>query len=166
MLKPQQMTLAYVQVLQYWVEEANLLAPGEAHSLAMGVRELRWHIRRYTTFTEHGVFEGIGKALSRAVVKDTQPSLTGTSLTDSTTSSTDVKDTPPSVMGILQADSTTSSTDIKDTQPSPTEIPSMNNTTISSVNPEARIEKDLPATQSASHASLEDPDAPHHHIGG
>ena len=39
-LKPQWITLAYVQVFQYWAEEANLLAPCEPHPLAMSVREL------------------------------------------------------------------------------------------------------------------------------
>ena len=37
-LKPQQMALAYMQALQYWAEEANLLAPSEPCPLAMSVR--------------------------------------------------------------------------------------------------------------------------------
>ena len=46
--KPQLLTLAYVWVLQYWAEVANLLAPSEPHPLAMSVRQLRWHIGKYT----------------------------------------------------------------------------------------------------------------------
>ena len=57
-LKPQQMTLTYVQALQYWVEEANLLAPGEPHPLVMSVRELRCCIGKYTTFNKYDVFKG------------------------------------------------------------------------------------------------------------
>ena len=37
-LKPQQMTLAYAQALQYWVEDANPPAPSDPCPLAMSVR--------------------------------------------------------------------------------------------------------------------------------
>ena len=56
------MSLAYVQALQYWVGEANLPVPSELHPLAMNLRELRWHIGKYTTFNEHDVFEGLGNS--------------------------------------------------------------------------------------------------------
>ena len=94
-LKPQQMALAYAQALQYWVEEANPLVPSEPNLLVMSVRELRWHIGKYTTFFEQDVFEGLGNALSGATVENTQPSPMGTPLADSTASSamTDIKDT-------------------------------------------------------------------------
>ena len=49
-LKPRWMTLAYAQALQYWVEEANPLAPGKPHILAMSVCELRWHMGNTTHF--------------------------------------------------------------------------------------------------------------------
>ena len=62
----------------------------------MSVRELKWCIRKYTTFSEHDVFEGLGNAMPEAGDGDMV--------------------TPP-------ADSTASSamTDIEDTQLSPTE---------------------------------------------
>ena len=149
----------------------------------MSVRELRRHIGKYTTFNEHDVFEGLGNALSGATVENTQPSPMGIPLTDSTTSSamTDDEDTQPSLTETPLVDSTTSSamTGIEDTQPSPMEtqlmndpIPSLsmykpededrgtplvNDTTVPSAEPEARIEKDLPANQGASPARLEDP---------
>ena len=100
------MTLAYMQALQYWVEEANLSAPCESHPLAMSVRELLQHLGKLTTFTEHDVFKGLRNALSGATVENTQPSPMGTPLADST---------PSSVM-----------TDIKDMQPSPMETQSVN----------------------------------------
>ena len=39
--KPLLLTLTYAQALQYWAEEANLLAPGDPCPLAMSVVELR-----------------------------------------------------------------------------------------------------------------------------
>ena len=81
-LKPQWMTLAYVQALQYWAEEASLPAPGEPHPLVMSVREVRWHIGKYTTFSGHDAFKGLGNALSEAKDEDM-----GTPTVDSTTSS-------------------------------------------------------------------------------
>ena len=94
------MTLAYAQALQYWAEKANLPAPGESCPLVMSVRELIWHLGKFTTFTKHDVFEGLGNSLSGATVEDTQLSLVGAPLADSTVSSvmTDVKDTQLSPM--------------------------------------------------------------------
>ena len=116
------MTLAYTQVLQYCTEEATPLAPSKPHPLAMSVRELRWHIGKYTTFNKYDVFKGLGNALSGATVENTQPSPTETPPADSTTSSamTDIEDTQPSLMGTPPGDSTISSamTDIEDTQQS------------------------------------------------
>ena len=51
-------------------------------------------------------------------------------------------------------------TDAKDTQPSPVEAPPVDETTVPVAKPNARIHKDLPATQGASPARLEDPVAP------
>ena len=125
-LKPQQITLAYVQVLQCWLEEANLLAPCESHPSVMSVRELRLCIGKYTTFNEYDVFKGLRNALSKAEDEDM-----GTPPADSTTSPaiTDAKDTQPSHTGTPLADSTASSamTDIEDTQLSPTETQSVDN---------------------------------------
>ena len=45
--RPLLLTLAYLQVLQYWAEEANLPGPGEPCPLAMSVVELRQHIGKY-----------------------------------------------------------------------------------------------------------------------
>ena len=94
-LKFQWMTLAYVQVLQYCAEEPNPPAPGQSHPLAMSVRELMQHLRKFTTFTEQDVFKGLESALSGAMVEDTQLSLMETPPADSMTSSVmiDVKDT-------------------------------------------------------------------------
>ena len=86
-LKPHWMTLAYAQVLQYWVEEANPLAPSEPHPLAMSVCELRWHMGKYTTFCYHDVFKGLVRALPRAMVKETHPSPMGTPPADGLTAS-------------------------------------------------------------------------------
>ena len=70
-LKPQLLTLAYAQALQYWAEEANPpLAHSKPHPLVMSVRELRWHIRRYTTFSEPDIFEGLGNAIPEAKYRD------------------------------------------------------------------------------------------------
>ena len=177
------MTLAYVQALQYWVEEANLPAPGEPHPLAMSVRELRWCIGKYTTFNKHDVFEGLGNALPEAEDEDT-----GTPPVDSTDSSamTVVEDTQLSPMetqsaddpispspgykseaededmGTPPADSTTSltMTDAKDTQPSPVETPPADTITVLAAKPDARVQKDLPGAQGASPTKLEDPVAP------
>ena len=89
-LKPQLLTLAYVQVLQHWAEEANLLAPGEPCPLAMSVRELRWCIGKYTTFSKHDVFKALVNAIPEAADEDTRAPPA-----DSTTSPamTDVKQT-------------------------------------------------------------------------
>ena len=119
-LKPQKMTLAYVQVLQYWAEEANLPAPSEPHPLAMSVRELRWCIGKYNTFNKHDVFEDLGNALPEAKAED---------------------------MGTSPADFTTSSamTDAEDTQPSPVEAPPADDTTVPVAESNTRIQKDMPA---------------------
>ena len=145
-LKPQQMTLAYAQVFQYWEEEANLPVPSEPCPLVMSVRQLREHIGKYTTFNEHDVFKGLGNTLPEAEDKDM-----GTPPVDSTASSsmTDVKDTqfshmetqlgddPISLLPVYKseakdedtvtplADSTASPamTDAEDTQPSPVGTP-------------------------------------------
>ena len=81
-LKPQLLTLAYAQALQYWAEEANPPASSEPHPLAMSVHELRWHIGRYTTFSESDIFEGLGNAIHEAECGDM-----GTPPVDSTLSS-------------------------------------------------------------------------------
>ena len=52
-LKPLCKTLANAQGLQYWAEKANIPMPSESHHLAMCIHELRWHMRRYTTFSDH-----------------------------------------------------------------------------------------------------------------
>ena len=166
-------------MLQYWAEEANPLAPGEPHPLAMSVRELRQHIRKYTTFNEHDVFEGLGNA-----IPETNDGDTGTPPADSTASyaMTDVKDTqlsPPETqsaddtisplpgcksetkdedMGTPPVDSTTSPTKTyaKDTQSGPVETPPVDDTTVLAAKPDAKIQKDLPATWGASPTKLED----------
>ena len=81
--KPLLLILAYAQVLQYWAEEANLLAPGDPCPLAMSVVELRWCMGRYITFSEQDVLKDLGSAIPEAKDRDT---------------------------GILQADPTTSPT--------------------------------------------------------
>ena len=99
--KPLLLTLAYVQVFQYWAEKANLLAPGEPHPLAMSVVELRWHVGKYTTFSEPGVFKGLGNAEDGDM---------GTLPVDSTASptTTDVRNTQLSPMETQLADDTIS----------------------------------------------------------
>ena len=73
-LKPLQRTLAYAQALQYWAEKANPPVPSEPHCLAMHIHELRWHMKRYMTFSDHDVFEGLAHGLPGAEVKEaTQP---------------------------------------------------------------------------------------------
>ena len=120
-LKPQILTLSYVWTLQYWAEEANPLASGKPCPLVMSVRELRWHIRIYTTFSEHDIFQGLGNAISEAEYRDM-----GTPLVDSTTS-------------FVMAD-------IKDTQLSPVESSLADDTTDLVAKPNTKIQKDLPAT--------------------
>ena len=90
-----------MQALQYWGEEANLLAPGESHPLVMSVRELRWCIGKYTTYNKHDVFKGLKKALPKAKDEDM-----GTPSADSTISSamTDVENTQLSPMETQSVD--------------------------------------------------------------
>ena len=65
-------------------------------------------------------------------------------------------------MGTPPADSTASPAmiDTNDTQPSPVKTPLADDTTVPAAEPDARIQKDLPATQGASPTKLEDPVAP------
>ena len=64
------MTLAYVWALQYWAEEASLLAPSEPCPLVMSVVELRWCMGKYTTFSKHDVFKDLGSAIPEAKGRD------------------------------------------------------------------------------------------------
>ena len=73
-LKPWQRTLAYAQALQYWAEKANLPMPNEPLHLAMCVHELRQCMKRYTTFSDWDIFEGLMHELPGAEVEEaTQP---------------------------------------------------------------------------------------------
>ena len=74
-LKPQLLSLAYVWALQYWAEEANPPASGKPYHLAMGVRELKWHVRRYTTFSESDIFEGLANVVPEGEYQDTSVSV-------------------------------------------------------------------------------------------
>ena len=78
-LKPQQRTLVYAQAFQYWAEKANPLVPDEPCHLAMCVYELRWCMKRYTTFSDHDIFEGLMHGLPGVEV-GRPPSLTPLSL--------------------------------------------------------------------------------------
>ena len=69
-LKSLQSTLAYAQALQYWAEKANLPVPNEPCLLAMSICKLRWQMRRYTTFHDHDVFEGLAHRLPAAEIKE------------------------------------------------------------------------------------------------
>ena len=132
------MTLAYAQVLQYWVEEANLLASSEPHPLAMCIYKLQLHMGKHTTFHNCDVFKGLASALPRAMVEETQPSPMGT---------------PPA--NDLTCSSSTSKAEVEeDTQPSPMGTPLVDDPTILSTVPEAQIEEDLLATWSTSPANL------------
>ena len=76
-LKPPQKTIAYAQALQYWAEKANPPVPDEPPCLAMSIHELRWHMRRYMTFSDHDVFEGLVHGLPEVEVEETtQPNPT------------------------------------------------------------------------------------------
>ena len=133
--KPQLLTLAYVQALQYWAEEANPLAHSEPHPLEMSVKELRQHIGRYITFSESDIFEGLGNVIHEVKYRD---------------------------MGIPPVDSTTSSimADMEDAQLSPVETPPVDDTTVLVTEPNAEIQEDLPATWGASPMKLEATAAP------
>ena len=51
--------------------------PGEPCHLAISVHELRWHMSRYMTFSDHDVFEGLAHGLPKAEVEETtQPNPT------------------------------------------------------------------------------------------
>ena len=65
-------------------------------------------------------------------------------------------------VGTPPADSTASPAmaDTEDTQPSSVEIPLTDDTTVLAAEPNARVQKDLPATWGASPTKLEDPVAP------
>ena len=176
--KPLLLTLAYTQALQYWAEEANPPAPSEPHPLVMSVTELRWHVGKYTTFSEHDVFKDLGNAIPEAEDRDT-----GTPPADSTTSPTmtDIGDMWLSPMETQLADDTTSPSpgyqseakiedrgtppvdsttspamaDTKVTQPSPVETPLADYTTVPLAKPNTETDKDLLTAQAASPAKLE-----------
>ena len=85
-LKSPWRTLAYAQALQYWAEKTNPPVPGEPHLLVMNVCQLRWHMRRYTTFHDCNVFEGLVHGLPEAEVEETtQPDPIEPSVADSPT---------------------------------------------------------------------------------
>ena len=158
-LKPQWMTLAYAQVLQYWAEKANLLAPSEPRPLVMSARELRWRIGKYTTFSNHDVFEGLGSALPEAKNEDM-----GTPPVDSTASPamTDVEDTQLSPTETQSADDPIpplpkNKSEAKDEDRG---TQSADDTTILLAKPRAVIEQDLQAAHSTSPTRPKDPFAP------
>ena len=91
------------------------------HPLAMSVRELRWHIGKYTTFSESDIFESLGNAIHEAKYRDM-----GTPLVDFTASS---------VMA-----------DMEDAQLSPVETRLADDTAVLATEPNTEIQKDLPAT--------------------
>ena len=103
-LKAQLLTLAYVQAVQYWAEEANPPTSGEHHPLVMSVWELRQCIRRYITFSVPDIFEGLGNTIHEARCGDM-----GTPLVNSTTSSVmaDMEDTQLSPVRTAPVDDTT-----------------------------------------------------------
>ena len=96
--------------------------------------------------------------------EDTQRSPTETQLVDDPIPlfTTYKSETEDKNMGTPLTDSTTSPaiTDTKDTQPSPVEAPPVHGTTVLVTKPDARIQKDLPATWGASPARLKDLVAP------
>ena len=69
-LKPPWRTLAYAQALQYWAEKTNPPVPNEPHHLVMCVHELRQGMRRYMTFSDYDVFEGLMHGLPGAEVEE------------------------------------------------------------------------------------------------
>ena len=177
--KPQLLTLAYAWVLQYWVP----LEPSKPCPLVMSVREIRWHIGKYTTISKHEVFKGLGNAVPQAKdgdtrappadsttspattdIRDTQLSPVETQLVDDTISPSlgykpEAKDkdrgTPP-------VNSTTSPAmaDAKDTWSGPVETPLVDDTTVQAAEPNTEIQKNLPTVQGASPTELEDLVAP------
>ena len=116
----------------------------------MSVRELRWGVGKYTTFNEHDVFEGLGKSLPEAKDKDM-----GTPPVDSTASSTmnDVEDTQLSPTGTQSVDDPIP---LSPWYKSEAKDEDMDDTTVLVAKPDTGIQKDLPATQGASPARLED----------
>ena len=82
-LKLQWRTLGYAQALHHWAEKADLLVPSEPCHLAMCIHELRWHMKRYMTFSDSDVFEGITHGLPGVEVEETtQPNPTKPPLVD------------------------------------------------------------------------------------
>ena len=178
-MKAPSIDLAYAWTLQYWAEEASLLASSEPYPLAMSLRELRQHIGKHTIFTEHDVFKGLGNAMPEAEdgdmgtppvdstasptttnIRNTQPSPIEVQLADDTISplpeyqseaKTKDKGTPP-------ADSTTSPAmaDAGDTQSGSVETPMVDNSTEPVAEPDVEIQKDLLTAWGASPAELED----------
>ena len=101
-------------------------------------------------------------ALSGAKVKNTQPSLMETPLVDSTTSSamTDIEDTQLSPMETQSVNDPIPPSSMYKPENKDRGTPLANGTTVPLAEPKAGIEKDLPATQGASPARLEDLVAP------
>ena len=63
--------LAYAQALQYWAEKASPPVPSEPCLLAMSICKLKQCMRRYTTFCECNVFEGLVHRLPEAELEET-----------------------------------------------------------------------------------------------
>ena len=127
--------MAYAWALQYWVEETILLAPSEPCLLVMSARELRWHVRKYITFSEQEVFKGLGKDEPETKDRDTKA--------------------PP-----VDFTASPAMADANDTQSGPVETPLVDDITVPVSESNAEIQKDNPTTQGASPVESDDAVAP------
>ena len=69
---PLMLTLAYAQVLQYWVEKVRPPMLGGYCPLAMSIVELRQQVEGYFTFSKQDIFHNLGGTVPEARSKDTE----------------------------------------------------------------------------------------------
>ena len=86
-----QKTIAYMQVLQYWVEKANPLTPGRPCLLERCVLELRKAMESYVSFSDDAILDGAA-SLEGSLEDLTGVTIPGDALPAST--STSIKEEP------------------------------------------------------------------------
>ena len=172
-LQPLLLTMAYAQVLQYWVEKVTLPTLYDYHTLVMSIMELKQCVDGHVTFSKHDVFQNLGSTTLEA-----KSWVTGIPQGDPTTlpTTTNVGDKEPSPTEAQGADNTTSSSlrcpskdetplaetttshakaDVTDTLPSPAETPPREDTMVLLAKADTETLKDLPTIGATSPAAVE-----------
>ena len=69
--QPLLLTMAYAQVLQYWMEKVRPPILNDYHPLAMSMLELKQHVVGYVTFNKWDVFPNLGSTTPKVISQDT-----------------------------------------------------------------------------------------------